>query len=59
MRTGNAGFAQGFHPIALLERIASDPLEGPQSTEHRGQQIADREVFDLPLALGRPDLCSL
>ena len=55
MRTGSASLTQGFARIALLDWIASDPLDGTQTAEHCRQQIADREVFDLPLAFARPD----
>src|ERR1700679_2968221 len=39
-----------FRRVALLECVASDPLNGPQPAELCGQQIADREVLDFPVA---------
>src|ERR1700733_14639433 len=45
-----------FRRVALLECVASDPLDGTQAAEPRREQIADREIFDLALAFGRLDL---
>ena len=50
MRTGSASLTQGLDGSLFLQWIASDPLDGTQSAEHRRQQIADCEVFDFPVA---------
>src|ERR1700729_3436514 len=53
-RASNLHRQRVLHPrfarIALLERIASDPLNGTQSAEHCRQQIANRKVLDFPVA---------
>src|SRR3984957_11903650 len=45
--------------IAPCDWIASNPLNGAQSAKHRWQKIADHQILDFALALGRPDLRSL
>jgi hypothetical protein len=53
-RAGDANrlslFRPWLRPIAFLERITADPLDGAQSAEYCRQQIADREIFDFPVA---------
>ena len=52
MRTGSASLTQGFDGSPFFDRIAADPLDGTHAPKHCGQQIADRQIFDLKLARG-------
>ena len=60
---GNANRQRVLDPrlrqITPPDWIASDPLDGTEPAEHRRQQIANREVLDLALALSRLNLRSL
>src|SRR5580704_10401997 len=53
-RAGDANRSRVLYPrprrIALLQRIAADPLHRAQPAEHCRQRIADRKVLDFPVA---------
>src|SRR6516164_263382 len=41
--------------ITVLERVATDPLNGTYPSKHSWQQISHRQVFDLPISIGGAD----
>jgi hypothetical protein len=54
-RTGSAFLTRPFSRITLLERVATDPLNGTYPCKHSWQQLSHRQVFDLPISNGGPD----